>query len=228
MEEIRPTSWDVENACKLWGFLGALKLIRQISYISYQQRRHLIPFGKKGGLDQTFPTNTNHIAHGISMYGKYTDIPVPWMVWVFTIQWTALSQDADLKKLIPKFVMQLMPMTRSFFTSLGVVHLIHMPWHLRQNSGQSCNALSRMLVPTSRLHLSIFELRFLVWDIHIQSGSTTIHNIFFFNNYQQAFFCYSKISNQKAPEHISTLPKTNIAPENGWFPFGMAYFQGPC
>ncbi len=29
-----------------------------------------------------------------------------------------------------------------------------------------------------------------------------------------------------------TLPKTNIAPENGWleyyFPFGMAYFQGLC
>ena len=72
-----------------------------------------------------------------------------------------------------------------------------------------------MLVPTSRLHLSIFELRFLVWDIHIQSGSTTIHSIAFLNNYQHAFFCYIKISNQKAPEHISTLPETNIAPENG-------------
>ena len=24
------------------------------------------------------------------------------------------------------------------------------------------------------------------------------------------------------------LPETNIAPENGWFPFGMAYFQGLC
>ena len=30
----------------------------------------------------------------------------------------------------------------------------------------------------------------------------------------------------------TTLPETNIAPENGWleywFPFGMAYFQGLC
>ena len=30
----------------------------------------------------------------------------------------------------------------------------------------------------------------------------------------------------------STLPETNIAPENEWleyqFPFGMAYFQGIC
>ena len=30
----------------------------------------------------------------------------------------------------------------------------------------------------------------------------------------------------------STLPESNIAPENGWleyyFPFGMAYFQGLC
>eukprot|EP00434_Breviolum_minutum_P022241 symbB.v1.2.019629.t1/scaffold1616.1/size109294/5 len=45
-----------------------------------------------------------------------------------------LLEDADLKKLIPKFVMQLM-----------------------QNSGQSCNALSRMLVPTSR-HSEAVEL----------------------------------------------------------------------
>ena len=30
----------------------------------------------------------------------------------------------------------------------------------------------------------------------------------------------------------TTLPETNIAPENGWleyyFPFGMVYFQGLC
>ena len=33
-----------------------------------------------------------------------------------------------------------------------------------------------------------------------------------------------------AKEIISTLPKTNIAPENGWledyFPFGKTYFRG--
>ena len=31
---------------------------------------------------------------------------------------------------------------------------------------------------------------------------------------------------------LITLPKTNIAPKNGWleyyFPIGMAYFQGLC
>ena len=38
------------------------------------QRRHLIPFGKKGGLIKPSSRTKNHIAHGISMYGKYTDI----------------------------------------------------------------------------------------------------------------------------------------------------------
>ena len=37
----------------------------------------------------------------------------------------------------------------------------------------------------------------------------------------------------KTPRNeVYTLPETNIAPENGWleywFPFWMAYFQGPC
>jgi len=45
-----------------------------------------------------------------------------------------LLEDADFKKLVPKFVM-----------------------HLMSNSGQSCNALSRMLVPTSR-HAEAIEI----------------------------------------------------------------------
>ena len=36
----------------------------------------------------------------------------------------------------------------------------------------------------------------------------------------------------KVKKKVSTLPETNIAPENGWldyqFPFGMTYFQGLC
>ena len=50
-------------------------------------------------------------------------------------------------------------------------------------------------------------------------------------------FCWSnfiatKNTTEKTPKWwFSTLPKTNIAPENGWleydsFPLGMAYFQG--
>ena len=35
-----------------------------------------------------------------------------------------------------------------------------------------------------------------------------------------------------ADNKLSTLPETNIAPENGWleyyFPFGKAYFQALC
>ena len=40
----------------------------------------------------------------------------------------------------------------------------------------------------------------------------------------------TKWQQQCPPKLSSTLPETNIAPENAWleysFPFGMAYFQG--
>ena len=88
-------------------FFVPLQLMSQIS----EANSHLIPFWKKGW--PNLP-NTNHILY-IGIYDLRS--------WV--------TQDADLKKLIPKFVMQLMPMTRSFLlvfyfgTSLRVVHLIY-------------------------------------------------------------------------------------------------------
>ena len=58
-----------------------------------------------------------------------------------------LPQDADLPKLVPKFMQTLMPLPqRSRNTPISMRHDL---W-TRNNSGQSCNALSRMLVPRSR------------------------------------------------------------------------------
>ena len=43
---------------------------------------------------------------------------------------------------------------------------------------------------------------------------------------------WKKTQSKLHKECCDKLPETNIAPENGWleyyFPFGMAYFQGPC
>ena len=48
----------------------------------------------------------------------------------------------------------------------------------------------------------------------------------FFSSLQQNGVCVE----EDIFSFLGTLPKTNIAPENGWledyFPFGMAYFQG--